>query len=138
MTKTQIWTAAFVIAFALLFFLQELTRKEKPISKMPGTISSKVISKDENEGESLLKSSGCLTCHSVDLKGTYQGPGLYGLEKNYNREQLINYLRSPSSFIKSEHFKGYRVKYNDVIMPSFNNMDVKDLGKIADYLLSQK
>ena len=28
--------------------------------------------------------------------------------------------------------------YTNVIMPSYNNIDVKDLGKIAEYLLEIK
>jgi hypothetical protein len=33
-----------------------------------------------------------------------------------------------------ERFQAFKEKYR-TIMPSFNNKDVKDLGKIADYIL---
>jgi hypothetical protein len=37
--------------------------------------------------------------------------------------------------MSKDRFKDYKAKYPNVIMPSYNNVDVKDLGKIAEYLL---
>jgi hypothetical protein len=36
-----------------------------------------------------------------------------------------------------DRFKEYRNKYPGQIMPSYGNKDIKDLGKIVDYLLAQ-
>jgi hypothetical protein len=64
------------------------------------------------------------------------GPSVKGLKEFWsNRDNLINYLRNPNSFMDADRFKEYKVKYPNGIMPSYGNKDVKDLGKIADYLL---
>jgi hypothetical protein len=34
-------------------------------------------------------------------------------------------------------FKEYREKYPSQLMPSYGNKDIKDLGKIVDFLLSK-
>jgi len=65
-------------------------------------------------------------------------PSLKGLKEYWSsRDDLINYLRNPNSFMDSDRFKAYEAKYPNGIMPSYDNKDVKDLGKIADYLLKQ-
>jgi cytochrome c2 len=90
-------------------------------------------SKTKTPGQ-LVASLGCTGCHGSDLAGTNMAPGLHNLKQNWSRDELINYLRNPSSYIKSESFKNFRAMYPNTIMPSFSNIDVKELGKIADYL----
>jgi mono/diheme cytochrome c family protein len=134
MTKTQIWIGAFVLTFILLFFLQELTTKKE---EHPGMMTdNNYIEKTEGntEGAELVGKFGCITCHGSDFKGTVMAPALYGLSTYYSRDELINYLRNPESYMDKERFQAFKEKYR-TIMPSFNNKDVKDLGKIADYIL---
>lgn len=78
---------------------------------------------------------GCQTCHGQDLKGTVMAPTLMNLAKNYDRDRLINYLRNPNSFMDSDRFKEFKEKYKNIVMPAYNNKDIKELGKVADYLL---
>jgi hypothetical protein len=59
------------------------------------------------------------------------------VKDNWTRQELINYLRNPQSYMSSNRFKEFKKKYPNVMMPAFNNIDIKDLGKIADYLLSK-
>ncbi len=40
--------------------------------------------------------------------------------------------------MSSERFKNYQAKYPERMMPSFSNIDVKQLGEVADYLLKMK
>ena len=88
-------------------------------------------------GDKLIQSFGCTNCHGADLAGTNMGPSLKGLKEFWSsRDNLINYLRNPNSFMDSDRFKEYKAKYPNGIMPSYGNKDVKDLGKIADYLLT--
>jgi len=92
----------------------------------------------ELTGDKLIQSFGCINCHGADLAGTNMAPSLKGLKELWSsRDNLINYLRNPNSFMDSDRFKAYRAKYPNGIMPSYGNKDVKDLGKIADYLLGQ-
>lgn len=135
MTKTQIWLSGFVILFIALFMLGRLTKKETPESEMMQTQMMQKDSKDASV-EQMLTSLSCTKCHGGDLKGTGMAPTLYGLKAGWNRDNLINYLRNPSSYMSSDKFKVYKEKYKNVMMPAFNNVDVKELGKIADYLLN--
>ena len=39
--------------------------------------------------------------------------------------------------MNDERFQAYREKYPNQIMPPYGNKNIKDLGKIVDYLLSK-
>ncbi|MBI2418589.1 MAG: cytochrome c [Ignavibacteriales bacterium] len=137
MTKAQIWTAAFLGLFVILFFLQKLT-SEKP--EIPGGMpmaqeEQYPAGKSETAGADLTTNFGCNTCHGTDMKGTKIAPTLVGLKQYYDRDKLINYLRNPQSYMDNDRFVAFKKQYKNIVMPSFNNKDVKDLGKIADYLL---
>ena len=137
MTKSQIWVASFLVLFLILFGISQLTRNNKQNTSESNNMGNS-ISNDPKEQTALglIKSNGCNSCHGQDLKGTNLGPNLIDVKQFWtSREALINYLRNPSSFMDKERFVAYKQKYSSVVMPSFNNIDVKDLGKIADYLL---
>jgi mono/diheme cytochrome c family protein len=137
MTKTQIWVAAFLALFILLFLLQRATKQEDAPS-LPtnmNTVPQSDISSEKISGKELIARVGCYNCHGSDLTGTPQGPSLIGVSQYWSRDQLINYLRNPNSFMSSKRLEDYKQKYPNVMMPSYNNIDVKDLGKIAEYLL---
>ena len=137
MTKPQIWVAAFLALFILLFLLQRATKQEE--TKNPNlstnTVPQSNISSENISGKDLIGRIGCYNCHGNDLAGTSQGPSLIDIKKYWSRDQLINYLRNPNSFMSGDRFQDYKAKYPNVIMPSYTNIDVKDLGKIAEYLL---
>lgn len=131
MTNAQKWVAAFLVLFIVLFGLGKLTEKEETMFEEEDYYSE---SADVN-GLALFNRAGCVSCHGSDLKGTNVGPSLMSVKDYWKRDNLINYLRNPSSYSGDERFDNYRAKYNNVVMPSYSNLDVKDLGKIADYLL---
>lgn len=143
MTKTQIWTAAFLGLFMLLFFLQRLTSDPSagngPMGGMGmggnGRTETTTSSPADLSGKDIVAQSGCFSCHGADLKGTKMAPSLYNLASAYSRDKLINYLRNPNSFMEEGRFKQYKEQYKNIVMPSYGNKDIKDLGKIADYLL---
>jgi len=140
MTKPQIWVAAFLALFILLFLLGRVTKEEdsKDSIANTNTVPQSNISSENISGKDLIGRIGCYNCHGNDLAGTTSGPSLVGINKFWSRDQLINYLRNPNSFMSSERFQDYKAKYPNVIMPSYTNIDVKDLGKIAEYLLTLK
>lgn len=140
MTKPQIWVSAFLFLFIVLFMIGRLTREEEPMRDLSGMENSRMGEQTNAEltGDKLIMSFGCVNCHGADLAGTNSGPSLKGLKQFWgSRDDLINYLRNPNSFMDSDRFKEYRAKYPNGIMPSYGNKNVKDLGKIADYLLTQ-
>jgi cytochrome c553 len=140
MTKPQIWISAFLLLFIVLFMIGRLTKEEETMKDLSSMNSSPMgqQSNDELTGEKLVMSFGCLNCHGGNLAGSNMAPSLKGLKQFWSsRDDLINYLRNPNSFMDSERFLGYKAKYPDKLMPAYSNKDVKDLGKIADYLLTQ-
>ncbi|GBD86723.1 cytochrome c [bacterium BMS3Abin03] len=140
MTKPQIWVAIFLLLFIVLFILGRITKEEEVLKKIPNTdvpVDSEQGSTDYLSGEELFGVFECVGCHGTDLKGTAKGPALSNLAQFWSKQKLISYLRNPDSFMGSERFKKYREKYPAQIMPGFDNKDVKDLGKIADYLLGK-
>jgi cytochrome c553 len=136
MTKPQAWIAAVLILFFLLFFLEKNTQRSDVQQKgMPNLTAQTNQASKAKTPDQLVASLGCTGCHGSDLTGTRMAPDLHNLKQNWSRDELINYLRNPSSYIDSERFKNFKAMYPGVIMPSFSNIDVKELGKVADYLL---
>jgi cytochrome c2 len=137
MTKPQIWIAAFLTLFILLFIIGRITKEEEAFNPIPdGNLSNQNISENLS-AEELIVNFSCTNCHGASLEGTKEGPELKDIKKKFSRKELISYLRNPQSFMDSDRFKKYREKYPKVIMPGFSKKDVKDLGKIADYLLGR-
>jgi cytochrome c553 len=136
MTKPQIWVAGVLVLFFLLFFLEKNTKRSDVQPKGIANMNSGADqSAKANTPDQLMASLGCTGCHGGDLAGTNMAPDLHKIKENWSRDDLINYLRNPSSYMNSENFKNFRALYPNVMMPSFSNIDVKELGKIADYLL---
>ncbi|MGQ9644591.1 MAG: c-type cytochrome [Ignavibacterium sp.] len=139
MTKPQIWVATFLFLFIILFLIQKATKTNEP-EKDFSQMGSSMMQQESNEnlsGEQLMNNFGCLNCHGANLEGTPMGPALVNLKELWSRDNLINYLRNPNSFMSQKRFQEYREKYPNMLMPAYGNKDVKDLGKIADYLLTK-
>lgn len=138
MTKPQIWIAAALVLFFLLFFLEKSTKRSDVQPKQAPDITQQTQQSNQPKTpEQLTASLGCTGCHGADLSGTQMAPDLHSVSQYWSRDALINYLRNPSSYMSTDRLKAYQAKYQ-VMMPSFNNIDVKELGKIADYLLTLK
>lgn len=138
MTNAQKWISAFLGLFLVLFLLSRVTKKDEsgmlPMGEMSGQSSDTGY---EADGMTLISRIGCTSCHGEKLEGTKLAPGLVQISKNWSRDALINYLRNPSSYSGDARFDAYRQTYKNVVMPSYGNIDVKELGKISDYLLTR-
>lgn len=139
MTNAQKWMAAFLGLFLILFILGRITKEEDGTEAMSMQMMQQAQqnTSQQTDGFGLIKQSGCITCHGSNLQGSKMAPALTGMKEYWTREKLINYLRNPASFGTDERFVEYKSKYKNVVMPSYNNIDVKELGKIADYLLTK-
>lgn len=137
MTKPQIWVAAFLAIFILLFLLSRIINEDNTSQSIPedNAVPQSNLSSEELTAKELINRVGCITCHGPDLQGATMGPDLHGVGKFWSRDRLISYLRNPQSFMDQERFRAYQEKYPQVIMPPYNHVDIKDLGKIADYIL---
>ncbi|MFC2082295.1 c-type cytochrome [Bacteroidota bacterium] len=136
MTNAQKWVAIFLGVFVILFLLAKLTEKdETDINTEDYYSQTESAQPASQDGMTLLQNTGCLGCHGTDLQGTNLAPALVNLNEHWERDGLINYLRNPSSYSGDDRFEEYKKQFSGVVMPSYNNIDVKKLGEIADYLL---
>ncbi|GJQ63221.1 MAG: hypothetical protein SCALA702_22740 [Melioribacteraceae bacterium] len=137
MTNAQKWVAVFLVLFVGLYFLSMVTGT---FEEEPEDLSAYADSTPPTEvsGAEMVKNIGCISCHGADLNGTKLAPAISGLSEYWTRDELINYLRNPSEYDGGERFDDYRAKYPNIVMPSYGNYSVQDLGKIADYLLSKE
>lgn len=138
MTKPQIWVAAFLAFFILLFMLGRLTKTDSEVTGEGANYQQEEVQQPQDfTAEQLINNLNCVMCHGSNLAGTKTGPALVNLSNFWSRDNLINYLRNPSAYSSDARFKEYKEKYTNVVMPPYNNIDVKELGKIADYLLKK-
>lgn len=139
MTKPQIWVAAFLAAFILLFILQKATKKEEAPRDLSSQMNNPMMEESTSEltATQLISNFGCTNCHGSDLAGTNLAPALNNLTQYWGKESLLSYLRNPNDYMNQKRFQEYKEKYRGQIMPSYGNKDIKDLGKIVDYLLAQ-
>lgn len=138
MTNAQKWVAAFLGLFLLLFILGRVTKKEETMPVANENYNEQSSQQPaEVDALTLIKQNGCVTCHGQDLEGTKMAPALINIKKHWSRDALINYLRNPRAYNGDERFDAYRKKYKGIVMPSFGNLDVKDLGKISEFLLTR-
>ncbi|MBU1096953.1 MAG: cytochrome c [Bacteroidetes bacterium] len=133
MTNAQKWVTAFLGIFIVLFFIGRFTKEEVDYSEEHNSYESQ--EPVQLDGLALINKIGCVSCHGSDLKGTGLAPGLYSAKEYWSREKLIGYLRNPSSYNGDDRFEAYKTQYKS-LMPSYSNIDVDQLGIIADYLLS--
>ena len=114
MTKPQIWVAAFLLLFLILFVLSKVTDQSELHNK--GTLSpQQMMGQSQQSGEALspkemISSLGCVNCHGADLTGTNKGPSLMLVKDNWSRQNLINYLRNPQSFMSCGQIQGIQEK----------------------------
>lgn len=139
MTNAQKWVAAFLGLFILLFLLSRIVKQDDV--EVPQEIDKYMQDSsdgtEEVSGFTLIEQNGCMSCHGDDLKGRQKlGPNLYNAKKHWDKDELINYLRNPSDYSRDSRFDEYKNQFGNVMMPSYENLDVKDLGKIADYILN--
>jgi cytochrome c553 len=141
MTKTQIWVTAFLGVFFVLFGIAKLTEKDEPgpaTGMNSGRTESTNSPAEEKTPLALMQINGCTSCHGTDLNGSPMAPDLKKVKEHWdNRKELITYLRNPASYKGSKYIDDYKQKYTSAIMPSYGHLDVKELGKIADFLLNQ-
>jgi mono/diheme cytochrome c family protein len=139
MTKPQIWVAAFLAAFIVLFILQRLTKKEEAPRDFTSQMNNQMMEENTTEltAEQLVSNFGCTNCHGGNLQGTQLAPALKNLSQYWGKESLLSYLRNPNDYMNEDRFKTYKEKYPGQIMPPYGNKNIKDLGKIVDYLLAR-
>ncbi|MFC2083921.1 c-type cytochrome [Bacteroidota bacterium] len=135
MTNAQKWVAVVLGLFLVLFLISRFTKNDDQADTNFDSYNEQESSSNtKTDGLDLVTKIGCISCHGDDLKGTELGPSLFLVNEYWSRGKLINYLRNPSSFSGDERFEEYKKTYR-ALMPSYNNIDVKQLGIIAEFIL---
>ncbi|HEX3072871.1 MAG TPA: cytochrome c [Ignavibacteriales bacterium] len=138
MSKSQIWIASFLGLFLILFLFSRIFKDDASEAELKNEQVNEGTAAQTEDPVEALRRNGCMGCHGPALEGTNLAPALTGIKEYWNsREELISYLRNPNSFMDKDRFQNYKSKYNSV-MPGYGNLDIKELGRIADYLLSLK
>ncbi len=131
MTNAQKWIAIFLELFIILLILTYAT---EPAGDDEDAYATEI---ETVSGEKIYADLQCANCHGENLQGTEQAPALLKLAENWTKTELINYLRNPEEFGNTERITELHKKYSNSIMPSFNNVDTKKLGKLAEFLLEK-
>jgi len=136
MTNAQKWVLLFFVLFIAFLVITYISNKEEETysNNNPETV---VENDNDVSGLSIYKSAGCSSCHGEQFAGTENGPALFKLSENWSKTELVNFLRNPNDFSKDERITKYKEKFGNAFMPSYNTIDAKKLGKLAEYLLSK-
>ncbi len=135
MTNAQKWILAFLSIFVILSIITWVTYDDEPNIPENYSQTEAMGNNTSNEGLALANKIGCTNCHGAELRGSGMAPSLVAVKDYWKRDELINYLRNPSSYGNNERIAKYKEEYRSV-MPAYDNIDVKELGKITDYIIN--
>lgn len=86
--------------------------------------------------EALYVDLGCAKCHGDDRQGQRSGPALIKIADHWNEEELLEYLKSPRTFVESNPRLSYLDEQYPIAMPAYATTDEADLRKLAEYILN--
>jgi mono/diheme cytochrome c family protein len=136
MSNAQKWVAVVLVSFLVLLFVGFLTNPEEEnyLNNFSENQSQQI---EEKSTQQIYLDADCVTCHGANQEGTENGPSLKNLSTKWTKQEIISYLRNPDDFKNDDRILALNSKYPDSFMPNYNNMDIKDLGKLADLLLQK-
>ena len=135
MTNAQKWVAVFLLLFVILLVLSKLTRKEEDTyTDIDESTYQETEPVSQNPIEVLIGKGNCRMCHGSDLAGSGSGPSLSNLKENWNKEDLISYLKDPSSFKDDSRIAKSKGKYR-MAMPPTDKLTDEELNIFVDHLL---
>jgi cytochrome c2 len=86
--------------------------------------------------EALYVDLGCAKCHGDDRQGQRSGPPLVKIEDHWDEESLLEYLKSPKSFVESNPRLSYLDEQYPIAMPGYASTSEEDLQKLAQLILN--
>jgi cytochrome c2 len=86
--------------------------------------------------EALYVDLGCAKCHGDNREGQRSGPPLVKIIDHWDEEGLLEYLKSPKTFIQSNPRLSYLDEQYPIAMPAYGATDEKDLRKLAEFILN--
>ena len=87
------------------------------------------------DASEVFKASNCVMCHKEDMTGSGLGPALKNIAAEWNRDELLKYVKDASKYEDSGKRLSHDPKYV-MVMPPFPGSDA-DLEKLVDWLLTK-
>lgn len=87
------------------------------------------------DASGIFKASNCILCHKEDMSGSGLGPALKNIASEWNREELLKYVRDASKYDDSGKRLSHDPKYT-MVMPPFPGSDA-DLDALVNWLLTK-
>ena len=79
---------------------------------------------------------GCAKCHGADRQGQRSGPPLIKISDHWDEGQLLEYLKSPRTFVESNPRLSYLDEQYPIAMPAYATTNEADLQKLAEFILN--
>jgi hypothetical protein len=87
-------------------------------------------------GKRLFIAELCASCHGYDLKGGWMGPPLLQLQSHWQRDELADFIRTPTKFTEEDERLGKLSKKFQTSMVGNQRLSKQDRLLIADWLLA--
>ncbi len=86
--------------------------------------------------EALYIDLGCAKCHGDAREGQRSGPPLVKIADHWNEDDLLEYLKSPRTFVEANPRLAYLDEQYPIAMPAYATTSEEDLKKLADFILN--
>lgn len=86
--------------------------------------------------EALYIDLGCAKCHGDNREGQRSGPPLVKIVDHWNESELLEYLKSPKTFVETNPRLSYLDEQYPIAMPAYATSSEEDLRKLAEYILN--
>ncbi len=87
-------------------------------------------------GRAVFEKYNCGLCHGANGEGKPNAPALRDLKANWQKANLIEYLKHPTEYAKTdERLKASGSEF-PTMMPDYDYVSDGDLSILADYLLA--
>ena len=86
--------------------------------------------------EALYIDLGCAKCHGDNREGQRSGPPLIKIGDHWNEGELLEYLKSPKTFVETNPRLSYLDEQYPIAMPAYADTSEEDLRKLADFMLN--
>ncbi len=86
--------------------------------------------------EALYIDLGCAKCHGDNREGQRSGPPLVKIVDHWDESELLEYLKSPRTFVEANPRLSYLDEQYPIAMPAYATTSEEDLRKLAEYILN--
>ena len=87
-------------------------------------------------GPLIYELQNCANCHGEDRAGTARGPALAGLDRNWDRASLAEYLADPRAFAERDPRLDALRESHPGEMSRYDNLTLEQRLVLADWLLA--